>query len=723
MGKGNLKKTLDKLFYPESVAVVGASQNSSSLAFRNLRLIKSFGFTGNLYAVNPRGEDSSGVAGYKSLLDIPQKIDLCIIAVPAPQVVDVVADCAEKGISVAQILSSGFGESGRDGHLLEQAVLRAAKKSTRLAGPNCMGIYSAPGKLTFVTGADERIGKISIASQSGGLGIEMLSTAKSRGLCLNKLISIGNCLDLDPVDFLEYFGEDPDTDVIGFYLEGLRRGSEFANALRKVCPQKPVVILKGGRTALGSQSVASHTNSLAGEQATWQSAVRQAGGMLVESVEELLATLTALQTFVPRPVNENIAFVGNGGGNTVLATDLLVEQGLTLAALSQESQERLSAIKMPSGSTVGNPTDTPINAIHKSGGEVIGQLVKGLAHSPEVGGVILHFNLLPFINYDKPRDIAKSLSRAICSIGKNEKPVYLALYGNPDPEIEEVRRILLDSAYQAGFPCFQSLGEAVKTLTRIYNWQRQKPAGTPLNCPLAGAAVKEAGRLLDSARKRGNKWLSQKDAFRLLELFEIPCAKAVFAESVEEAVEAASAMGYPVVMKIESPDVIHKTDVGGVKVGLNCRESVISAYEDILASVRRKCPEARIDSILVQKMTEKPLQEMICGLKQDAVFGPVVLLGAGGVFVEIMKDASLRTLPLYAGEEESMWRELKIAPLLTGYRGRAKADVNALEDFVRKISTVGFHMPQIAEMDLNPVMVGSETQGVEVVDCRIALRD
>jgi len=719
----DLKIALDKLFYPKSVAVVGASSNPRSLAYRNLKLIKEFGFQGSLYAVNPRGEESNGVPGFSSLRNIGGDIDFCIIAVPAQEVVQVASDCMEKGIPVAQILTSGFGESGQEGHRRENELLSATAGTTRLVGPNCMGIYSAPGKLNFVAGAEKSVGKISIASQSGGLSIDMLSSAKTRGLYLNKLISIGNCLDLDPVDFLKYFGQDPDTDVIGFYLEGLRRGQEFIHVLNDVCRTKPVVVLKGGRTSLGSKSAASHTNSLAGENAIWQSAISQAGGINVESVEELLATLTALQGFVPRPMSRGIAFVGNGGGNTVLATDLLAERGLTLASLSQDSKERMSAIKMPAGSTVGNPTDTPVSALNKSGGEAIGLVVNELIQSPEVGGLILHFNLLPFINYENRKDIANGLCQAILAVGKGDKPVYVALYGNPDKEIEELRVRILEAVHQAQLPCFQSIGEAVKVLARVYHWMRRKPADTsPVVTPPPEAVLKEAGTILANARKAGYKCLTQEDAFRMIHLFGIPSPKMMVARDQNEAVTKAGAIGFPVVMKIDSADIVHKTEVDGVRVGLQCEEDVIRAYQEIIASVLHACPTACINGVLIQAMEPKPMQEMICGLKQDAVFGPVLVLGSGGILVELLKDVSMRVLPLRPDEGAQMWRELKVSSLLNGYRGQERADTQSLEDLIQRIAAIGSYVPEIAEMDLNPVMVNANGQGIKVVDSRIIIK-
>lgn len=465
---------LESLFHPKSIAVVGASLNMQNLGTRNLKQLVDFGFEGDLFAVNPRAEPPFGISAYQRLTDIPQPVDFCVIVVPARAVDAVVADCVTKNIPVAQILTGGFGEFSDEGRCLEEKLIQTAAGQTRLVGPNCMGTYSSAGKLTMVASASREVGTVSIASQSGGLSIDMILHAKARGLAFNKVISMGNCIDLDAVDFLNYFGSDPSTEVIGFYLEGLRRSKAFFDALKTVSKQKPVVILKGGRTQLGAASVASHTNALAGEYVIWQAAIAQAGGLMVESVDELLATLTALQPQVPRPRGRGVALVGNGGGTTVLATDELEEGGVTLAPLRASSCAALSEITMPPGATVGNATDTPIGALNTGGGEALGQVIRCLLDDPEVNGLIVHFNLGAFINYENRYDIADGVSAALASVANSDKPIYVALRATPDPDIEAVRSRILMTTQQLALPCFQSAQEAVRTFAVVCNWMQKK---------------------------------------------------------------------------------------------------------------------------------------------------------------------------------------------------------------------------------------------------------
>lgn len=713
---------LDKFFNPRSVAVVGAGSSPKKMGSRTLRLIKEFGFTGSLYAVNPRGEFCCGAPGCQRVVDIPEEVDLCIIAVPAAIVPDVVADCAEKGVPVAQILTSGFGEAGAEGREAERKIIDLAGGKTRIVGPNCMGIYSSAGRLTFITSADSSVGSVSICSQSGGLSIEMVLQAKARGISLGKLVSMGNCLDLDPVDFLNFLGQDPGTGVIGFYLEGLRRGRDFHDALKRVAAVKPVVILKGGRTGLGARSVASHTNSLAGQYDTWKAAVRQAGAIAVESIDDFLAMLTGLQGFVPRPSGKGVALVGNGGGATVLATDLLAEQGLTLAVLDDKTRSAISEIDMPAGSSVGNPTDTPASALHKKGGEALGTVVNRLLEDPAVGGAVIHFNLLPFINYDNPGTMAEGVSAALLSLAGNKKPVYVGLRAVPDQAVESLRQQIMDAARKAQLPCFHSVYEAVSTMAGVYKWSwRPLPAPGGKLPVVSEQSVDEARNIIARLREKGVNYLPQESAFRLLDLFGIPHPGLRMARSPKEAADAAAEIGFPVVMKIDSPDIVHKTEAGGVRVGLKSAAEAAEAFEGICASAGQYRPDSVINGVLVQGMSSGSVQEMICGLKRDPVFGGVLVLGIGGVLVEVLKDVSMRVLPLVEGEEGLMWRELAGSTLLTGYRGRPVADLGGLEDLIGRVAAMGQYLPEIAEMDLNPVMVMRKGSGVSVVDCRIII--
>ena len=717
----SIKTVMDRLFHPRSVAVAGASGNLRNLGSRTLKRIKDFGFGGEMFAVNPKGEPSEDVPGARRLVDIAGSLDICIVAVPAAAVVQVIADCVEKGVPIAQILTSGFGEAGASGREAEQVILKTAAGRTRLVGPNCLGLYSATGGLTLIASAETAAGTVSIASQSGGLSIDMVLQAKSRGLKLSKLVSMGNCMDLDAVDFLNYFRQDPETEVIGLYLEGINRGREFYRSLAETTEKKPVVVLKGGRTPLGAKSAASHTNALAGEDVTWQAAVSQAGAVMAEDVDDFLSLLTAFQRFVPIPSGNGIALIGNGGGSTVLATDLLAQNGLNLAVLGECTEAVLSNAGSLPGATIGNPSDIPINALNKNRGEALGLVINSLIQDDSVDAVVIHFNLLALMNYDNRQEIAEGISQTLLAIDRREKPIYLALRATPEPALEETRLRILAAAEQAGLPCFTTPNEAVRAMAAVYH--RSSRFGRIESAPpipkipqdVAGAAREMILRV----KAGGRRLVPQDIAFTLLDRFAIPHPGVRLAKSAADAAAAAVELGFPVVLKIDSPDISHKTEAGGIRLGLTTERDVAAAFDEICRSASDYKTDAVINGVLVQAAVAESVQEIICGIKRDPVFGPMVLLGAGGVLVELLKDVSLKISPLKGADARRMWTEIAVSRLLTGYRGRPKADTGAVEDLLLRVSALAEALPGVRELDLNPVMVMAEGRGVSVVDCRI----
>jgi acetate---CoA ligase (ADP-forming) len=716
-------RAIDYLFAPRTIAVAGASANQKNLGSRTLKLIKDFGFAGPMYAVNPKAEPSSGVSGYSSLAEVPGEVDLCLVVVPAKFALKVIEDCAKRAVPIAQVLTGGFAETGTAGKDAERRLVEAAAGRTRLVGPNCIGVYSPTGRLTMVAHAEMRPGPVAIASQSGGLSIDMILQARSRGLKLSKLISIGNCMDLDPVDFLNYFAWDEKTQVIGLYIEGLKRGREFLSALREIAPHKPVAILKGGRTSQGARSVASHTNSLAGDFAIWKAAAHQTGVVVAENVDDFLAALTALQPGIHRPQGPGLALVGNGGGATVLATDLSEELGLHLAELTPASKEKMAAISMPPGSTVGNPTDTPVGALNKAGGESLGRVIETILADENVHGMVIHFNLVPFINYTNRQEIAEGLAAAIVQATTTSKTVFLALRSVSDPRLDPIRDYLLGVADQAKLPCFRSADEAVAAIARAYRHATCVTGSKLLNAQdlVSENALASARNLVKLRMADGINYLGQKDCFDLLTHFGIGQAPCCLADSEDQAADAASEIGFPVVLKIDSLDIVHKSEAGGVKIGIKNSDEVRSTFKSIIEAARAYRPDARINGVLVQGMLTGLSLEMICGLKRDPVFGPVLVVGMGGVLVEIMRDVSMRVLPLSDTDPARLWRELRSAPLLTGYRGKPPADTEALEELIRRLAILGEALPEVLELDLNPVCLGSIGEGAKALDARIFL--
>jgi acetyltransferase len=529
-------------------------------------------------------------------------------------------------------------------------------------------------------------------------------------------------VDLEPADFINYFVEDVDTDVIGFYLEGVPDGTKFLAALRKAAVSKPVVILKGGRTAMGAKAVSSHTNSLSGEYTIWKTAVQQAGGLMVDDFDTFMAVLTAFQKNRLVLTGDNIALIGNGGGATVLATDAIEECGLKLANLNNDTKDAIQQLGLPPGSTLGNPTDTPVNALSKSGGNSLGSVANYVIKDSTVNGIILHFNLVPLVNYENWEDISLGLSSAIRSLDHKGKPVFIVLRLTSEPLLVDAKNMVFNAVQEMDFPCFHSLKEAIFSMACLRQLNNRPVYLDQKGVELSSHSVSAAQKIISKINRNAIRIIPQDLAFDILGLFGIRFPKKEFARNYNEAKDAAAKIGYPVVMKIESPDIIHKSDIGGVLVGLKNDLEVEKGFQYICNSVREKKPEATISGVFIQRMSARPVLEMICGLKKDPVFGVTVILGLGGVFVETMKKFAIRIWPFSKEEAHDMWKDMPWANLLTGYRGKPPLDTFAMEELALCVAAMGEAIPDIIEMDLNPVMVLEQGKGIEVADCRIIIK-
>lgn len=667
-----------------------------------------------MFAVNRDGERSGAVPGYRRVADIPETIDVCFIAVAARIVPRIIEDCVAHGVPIAQIFSSTYGEPGDP----NAALLRAAAGKTRLIGPNCLGTHSPGGRITFVRDPDRRSGSVAIVSQSGGLTTDIIHQARLRGLRLSKAVSIGDCIDLGPADFLAYLADDSETQTIGFYLEGTK-DARFITLLREVASRKPVVILKGGRTAAGAASAMSHTGALAGDYSTWEAAIEQAGGSTADDVDELLAMLTGLQDRVPLPRGNRVAMIGNGGGITVLATDVLAQEGMTLASLTDESVAKIEAVELPAGSSFGSALDVPANVLTRMQGRGIHALFAAMVADPGVDVVIAHFNLVAFALYEGGETLARSVAAMLGTIDRKGKPLYVALRGSLDPTIEEYRQLILESCERAGLPCFAEATEAARVAGQT--WRRERFLRRSLDEiePLAASATAACRRILEAAKRLGRRTLSQIEAFALLDALELHHPRLLNARSAAEASEHAASVGFPVALKIDSQDVVHKTEGGGVRLGVATPSEVLTAFDEIVEAANRSHAGARIDGVIVQGMAAAPLLEAIVGIKRDTQFGPLVLVGKGGIFVELYRDVTVRVAPVGRAEAREMWRELRARPLFEGFRGGPPVDDTAFEQAVVRLSQLAVAFPEIVELDVNPLFL--HATGATAVDCRVQL--
>ena len=694
---------LAAFFAPQSVAVVGASRDPGKVGGSVIANLRAAGFEGHVWPVNPSADVVQGLPAVASLLAIDDSVDLAVIAVPAPAVLPALQDCVTKGVRGAVVISAGFRESGESGRARE-AELRAwlSGKAIRMLGPNCLGWIRPSRRLnaTFAPGMPPA-GGIAFLSHSGALATAILDWARLRRLGFAFFATLGNQADLTESDVLLAAAEDPETRVIAAYLEGLADGRRFFDALRATTARKPVVILKAGRSPEGTRAVSSHTGALAGSDAAFDAAVRQAGGVRVRGVEELfdLARCLASQSL---PRGRRLLVVTNGGGLGVIATDSARDAGLEVTALEPATQARLRAVLPPTAS-VGNPVDLVgdadaaryANALHAVGpdGSVDGALVIMTAQAATD---------------------AVGIARAILGATRGWiRPVVAAFVGGD--RVAPGVRIL----EEAGLPCYAFPEPAVMAVAGMALISDQARAGQAE--PSRPAAPPDAARAaFDQLRTTGRRQLGLLDLAPLLLAYGVPILAPQLAATAEEAATAARALGTPVALKIVSPDISHKTDVGGVALGLDSPDDVARAAAAMAARVRVQRPDAVIQGFLVQPMAPVG-KELLLGTVRDPQFGPLVMVGFGGIYVEVLRDTATRLAPLSPADAGRMLDELRMAPLLRGARGEAPVDRDALIETIVRFGRLAADCAELAEIELNPLI--ATASGVVAVDARATRGD
>ncbi|MHB1215622.1 MAG: bifunctional acetate--CoA ligase family protein/GNAT family N-acetyltransferase [Thiobacillus sp.] len=698
---------LHPLFNARSVAVFGASEREDSVAgilFRNLR---TAGYKGEVYPVNPKHETVFGARCYASASELPATPELALIATPAQTVAQVMEACGQRGIRHAIVLSAGFRETGAQGAALEDAVKAVAKKyGIRFIGPNCLGIQRPAIGLnaTFSQGAT-RSGDLALVSQSGALCTAMLDWAEANDIGFSSVISTGASADLDFGEILDYLAADTQTKGILLYIEGIRDARRFMSALRATSRFKPIVMVKVGRHAAGSRAVQSHTGALVGSDAVFDALVRRAGVVRVNTILQLFASARALSTHI-KPSGNRLAIVTNGGGPGVMATDLAVDMGVRMAELSPSTIATLNAV-LPSNWSQANPLD------------IIGDATAGryraaldaCLQDDNVDGVLV---MLTPQAMTRPTDAAE----AVVAVAKtSSKPVLTCWMG--EAQVVEGRRLFK----QAGIPYFTTPEPAVEVfsfLSAFYENQRllmQTPG--PLS-QQAEPDVEGARMIIENALAHGRHVLSEVESKALLSAFHIPIAQTMIARDPMEAMLLAQQMGFPVAMKINSPDVTHKSDVNGVRLGLSSGQAVRSAFGEMLADVRRLRPEATLDGIVIEPMAARPhAREVLLGMTSDPVLGPVIVFGAGGVDVEAFQDRAVTLPPLNRYLAHDLIQRTRVATLLGAFRNRPPVDMDALENVLLRLSEMVCELPWLAELDINPLLV--DEQGALALDARVII--
>lgn len=702
---------LSSFFKPRSIAIIGASANPATIGGRPLRILIQHGYAGALFPVNPRYRELEGRAAYPSIGAVPEPVDLAVVIVPARLVPGVLEACAAAGVRYAMVISSGFAESGAEGRALQEQIRALVGRTPmRVCGPNCEGFFNLVDRVpvTFSPAIDPergfrgaRAGSIGIVSQSGGLGFALFNRGLELGLGFSTMISTGNEVDLEALDYVDSMLDDPNTQVVLAFIEAFRHGRRLIATARKAAERgKPLVVAKVGRSEAGRRSAASHTGSLAGSDEAYAAAFRQLGVVRVEDVEEMLDAAAYFSVGRLPPGRRVVVLTPSGGAGTWLA-DACAAQGLDLPAPEDAIQAEIGGFLPPYGST-SNPVDITAGVASQGG---LDRSLELLIGSRRCDAIVI-VSTLAAMDYFRPavpdlRRIADSTDKAL---------VYYS-YTSPRPEAIEALREL-------GIPCYGTPLRTARALAwaawyrafldgrgdvRVLHGERQTPSAghTPVLSRRDGTSVIEV------------------EARACLAPCGIPAPAEGLAHSADEAVRLLRSLGGPVALKVQSPDLPHKSDVGGVRLGLAHEAAVRAAYAAIMAAVAARHPEAEVRGVLVQRMVEDGV-EMILGARIDPDFGPLVLVGLGGVFVEVFHDVSPRLAPVSRVEAAAMVEGLRGAPLLRGARGRPPADVPALVEAIVRFSELAAGLPPgVAAVEINPLLVRPEGQGVVMVDARV----
>ena len=698
-------RNLDYLFKPKSVALIGASQRPGSVGTVLVRNLLGAGFAGELLLVNPHYHEIDGLTVYPSVKKLLYAPDMAVICTPPDSVPGIVAELGERGTRAAVIITAGFSES-REGHgkNLEQQLLQSCKPHLlRLVGPNCVGIM-VPGMGLNASFAHltARSGKLAFVAQSGAIVTAVLDWANSRGIGFSHLVSLGGMADVDFGDMLDYLANDPDTQAILLYIEAITHPRKFMSAARAAARMKPVIVVKAGRYAEGAKAAASHTGALAGSDAVYDTAFRRAGMLRVNNLSEVFDAVQTL-AMARRPKGDRLAIVTNGGGMGVMATDALIHYGGHLAELSTKTIEQLNQVLPPTWSH-GNPVDI----IGDAPGSRYADALTILSHSRDSDGVLV---------LNCPTAIASPTEAAQAVVQSIDKQTTVLTSWVGDGAAEEARQMFTEHR----IPTYETPEQAIRAFMYLVNYKRSQELlmETPPSVPEEFTPNTEQARtVIAQVLAEGRELLTEPEAKQVLAAYGVPVVATRVVRTPEQAAAAAAEFGSSVALKILSPDITHKSDVGGVALDLLGPAMVRERAEAMLVRVAEHYPEATIEGFTVQPMVRRPgAFELIVGAMLDVQFGPVLLVGHGGTAVEVMKDKALALPPLNMHLASRMLAETRIYPLLQGYRGQPGANLNAIKLCLLKVSQLIIDLPEVAELDINPLL--ADEYGVMALDARI----
>jgi acetyl coenzyme A synthetase (ADP forming)-like protein len=704
---------LDPIFNPRSVAIIGASKDPVKWGNLMSKTLIESTYKGEVYFINIQGGKVYGRKTYRTLSDVGKPADLAIIGIPARFVPNAVKECVENGVKGILIISAGFGEMSEEGKRVEQQLVEMARKvGARIIGPNCLGIYNSYSGLNATIHPISK-GPLALLTQSGNFATNLYYCATRRNLGFSKFVSFGNQIDITLDEYLYYIKDDSDTKAILLYLEGLRDGKRFMKVAKEVSKSKPLVAIKIGTSAAGIRSAASHTGALAGSNEVYDGAFKQVGIIRVDTSDELL-DIGETMAKCPLPKGNRIAILSDGGGHATMAADATEKYGLSLPVLSAETQDNLAKV-IPEGAihSLKNPVDFASEAdlwLFSMCTEVLLQCeeIDGVVIAGGFGGTVITFPAMVKIEEEIAPEIAKLVK-------KYNKPIIAhSMFYDYKPKA-------LDILSRHGVPVYSAVEMAVKCMSSLAQYKRfldnvaeEEKENAVILSPNRVSRVKE---IIGEVKDAGRVNLVETEAREILKAYGLPMSDFELAKSRHEAVQIAGTLGCPIAMKIVSPDILHKSDAGGVK--LNVENNVAKAFDEIMNNARAYKKEAELYGVLITPMAAKGV-EVIIGMTNEHGFGPTIMFGLGGIFVEVLKDVSFRVAPLTKRDAYEMIKDIKGFPILKGVRGQKPADTTALADMIVKVSVLVTENPEIGELDLNPVFVFE--RGSSVVDARMTLK-
>ncbi len=696
--------SLESFFNPHSVAIVGASAKKGKVGYEILTNMRAAGYEGDIFPVNNRAESIEGLKCYPDIASIGKAVELVVIVVPAKVVPDIMKQCAQAGVKAVIIITAGFKEVGEEGRKLEEEIIRIARRAgIRVIGPNCLGVIAPANKFNASFGGElPAAGSIGYLSQSGAILAAILDIANASGIGFSKLVSFGNKADIDELEIILAMGEDPETKVITGYLESITDGPNFTRHAEQISGNKPILLIKAGGTEAGAKAASSHTGSLAGGERAYECVFERAGVIRCNSIKQQFDYAIAFAN-QPLPKGSKIAVITNAGGPGIIAADAIERQGLGFAELSDETIEKLRS-KLPAAANFYNPVDVLGDA-----------LADRYEYAMDVVLDDANVDILLVLLTPQAMTDATATAEAVVRAAKrkSQKPVLTCFIGSK--KVEEGVMILRDG----GIPQYISPEHAVATAKVMANYVRWQ--GRPKRVvKLFAVNRRKVENIIDKHIRQNKREVGEADAKEILEAYGFVTPKGAVATTPEQAVNIAGQLGYPVVLKIWSPDILHKSDVGGVKIGLEDAGQVRDAFDLMMYRIPREAADAKILGVLVQQMCTGG-KEVILGMNRDKRFGPLMMFGMGGTMVEVLQDVSFYLAPLTADEARQMLINTRTYKILKGVRGEEGVDIGAIAEGLQRLSQLVTEFPQIQELDINPYMVGPEGTVPIAVDARMSV--